>query len=155
MTVEGFLSGFKLAPKPLKGVELSTVSYRTQTQIPIKQVLAVIITGSGLSTWLGETPDFFAHVGIKFEVKVGGETSKSIITALDLPKRLVFMVEAIGEFVFVVKEQGATVLVDLEVRRAIAPAESVAWQASLEPVLVQLDNVLHSEVLRTGVLSNG
>lgn len=140
--MEGFLSGFKLAPKPLKGVQLVEVSRAMETQSSIKHVLQSLTTATGLSAWLGQTTDFLAHVGIKFETSVAGENSKAVITTLDLPKRIVFMVEAIGEFDFVVRDQGANVLVKLEVRRAIAPAEAAAWKASLAPTLDALSKVL-------------
>lgn len=152
--MEGFLSGFRLAPKPLKGVELTEVSYQEELQLPIKQVLVAVTTAQGLSGWLGQATEFLAHVGIKFEIALnntdasaapaGAETSKAVITALDLPKRIVFMVEAIGEFDFRFKVKGAKVLVNLVVRRAVAPAEAAAWQDSLEPVLANLDAYLKS-----------
>ena len=140
--MEGFLSGFKLAPKPLKGVQLVEVDHAVETQSSIKNVLQSLTTAAGLSAWLGQTTDFLAHVGIKFDTTVAGETSKAVITTLDLPKRIVFMVEAIGEFDFAVHEKGAKVLVKLVVRRAIAPVEAAAWKASIAPTLEALSKVL-------------
>ena len=140
--MEGFLSGFKLAPKPLKGVQLVEVAHAVETQGPIKNVLQSLTTATGLSAWLGQTTDFLAHVGIKFDTTVAGETSKAVITTLDLPKRIVFMVEAIGEFDFAVHQKGSKVLVKLVVRRAIAPVEAAAWKASIAPTLEALSKVL-------------
>jgi hypothetical protein len=49
--MEGFLSGFSLAPKPLKGVELRVIERRVLSQLPIKDVLLAITTAAGLSSW--------------------------------------------------------------------------------------------------------
>jgi hypothetical protein len=143
--VEGFLSGFKLAPKPLKGVELTVATYSLVTKATIKEVLVSLTSAQGLSSWLGETSQFLAHIGIKFETVVEGESSKCVITTLDLPKRIVFMVEAIGEFDFAISQNTNEVLVALNIRRAVQPSEAKAWKDSLAPMVQRLEKVLRND----------
>lgn len=140
--MEGFLSGFKLAPKPLKGVELTVASFSFSTSSSIRQVLISLTSPQGLSSWLGETSQFLAHVGIKFETQIDGQASKAVITSLDLPKRITFMVEAIGEFDFAVSQKNNEVLISLNVRRALEPAEALAWKDSLAPIVEKLEKAL-------------
>lgn len=140
--MEGFLSGFKLAPKPLRGVELVGLQRSVSTQLPIKPVLVALTSAKGLTSWLGETTEFIAHVGIKFETIVEGEKSKAVFTTLDLPKRIVFMVEALGEFEFGINEKSGQVLVQINLRRAVAPDLAQAWKKSVEPIFDKLEKIL-------------
>lgn len=140
--MEGFLSGFKLSPKPLQGVTQVIVERKFNAAVPIKETLISLTSASGLSSWLGETKEFISHVGIKFETTVDGEKSKSVITTLDLPKRIVFMVEALGEFDFGISENAKIVQIHVAVRRAVTPDEEIAWKKSIEVILTRLEKAL-------------
>lgn len=140
--MEGFLSGFKLSPKPLQGVTQVTLRRKFNAAVPIKETLISLTSGHGLSSWLGETDEFISHVGIKFETTVDGEKSKSVITTLDLPKRIVFMVEALGEFDFGISEKAKIVQVNLTVRRAVTPDQEIAWKKAIELILTRLEKAL-------------
>ena len=140
--MEGFLSGFSLAPKPLKGVELRVIETTVVSQLPIKDALRAITTASGLSSWLGNSTDFLCHVGIKFLVSVDGEDSKAVFTTVDLPRRLAFMVEAIGEFDFQLALAAETVNIKLKVSRALAPGEEAHWVESVESRLSAFESVM-------------
>lgn len=140
--MSGFLSGFKIAPKPLKGVQTFSAKTTIHTKLALREVLTAITSARGLSSWLGETGEFFAHVGIKFQTNVNGEVSNSVITGLDLPKRVVFIVESIGEFDFVISTSAEKVSIDLTVQRAMVPAESKSWNSSLLPIFQKLETVL-------------
>lgn len=140
--MEGFLSGFSLAPKPLKGVELKVIESSFMSQLPIKDVLLAITTASGLSRWLGQSTDFLCHVGIKFAVSVEGEESKAVFTTVDLPKRLAFMVEAVGEFDFQLAVTTGTVNIKLKVSRALAPGAESEWVDSVHKHLSALEAVM-------------
>jgi hypothetical protein len=137
--MEGFLSGFSLAPKPLKGVELQVIEKSVVSQLPIKDVLLAITSASGLSSWLGNSTDFLCHVGIKFLVSVDGEESKAVFTTVDLPRRLAFMVEALGEFDFQLVPNSDGVKITLKVRRALVPGAESEWLESLQKYLVAFE----------------
>lgn len=140
--MEGFLSGFSLAPKPLKGVELRVIERTIVSQLSIKDVLLAITTASGLSSWLGQSTEFLCHVGIKFLVSVDGEQSKAVFTTVDLPRRLAFMVEAIGEFDFQLAFAADTVKIELKVSRALAPGAESEWIESVQKLLSAFEAVL-------------
>jgi hypothetical protein len=130
--VEGFLAGFSLAPKPLKGVDLQVVESAFSSKLPIKDVLKVLTTSDGLSSWLGASTEFLCHVGIKFSVIVDGEDSKAVLTTVDLPRKLAFMVEALGEFEFQLLQSAGGVELGLKVRRALSPDAASAWFEAIE-----------------------
>ena len=140
--MEGFLSGFSLAPKPLKGVELRVIERTVVSQLSVKDALLAITTASGLSSWLGKSTDFLCHVGIKFLVSVDGEESKAVFTTVDLPRRLAFMVEAIGEFEFQLALAADTVNIKLKVSRALAPGAESEWIESVQKLLSAFEAVL-------------
>lgn len=140
--MEGFLSGFSLAPKPLKGVELRVIESSVVSHRPIKDALLAITTASGLSSWLGQSTDFLCHVGIKFLVSVDGEESKAVFTTVDLPRRLAFMVEAVGEFDFQLALAADTVKIELKVSRALAPGAESEWIESVQKLLSAFEAVL-------------
>jgi hypothetical protein len=140
--MEGFLSGFSLAPKPLKGVELQVIEKSVVSHLPIKDVLLAITTASGLSSWLGSSTDFLCHVGIKFLVSVDSEESRAVFTTVDLPRRLAFMVEAIGEFDFQVALAADVVNIKLKVSRALAPGAEVEWAESVQKYLSAFEGVM-------------
>ena len=140
--MEGFLSGFSLAPKPLKGVELRVIERTVVSQLSVKDALLAITTASGLSSWLGKSTDFLCHVGIKFLVSVDGEVSKAVFTTVDLPRRLAFMVEAIGEFEFQLALAADTVNIKLKVSRALAPGAESEWIESVQKRLSAFEAVL-------------
>ncbi len=140
--MEGFLSGFSLAPKPLKGVELRVIERTVASQLSIKDALLAITTASGLSSWLGKSTDFLCHVGIKFLVSVDGEESKAVFTTVDLPRRLAFMVEAIGEFDFQLAVTSDTVNIKLKVSRALAAGEEAQWVESVQKYLSGFEAVM-------------
>ena len=130
--MEGFLAGFSLAPKPLKGVELKVVESAFSSTLPIKDVLQALTTSDGLSSWLGESTEFLCHVGIKFSVTVDGEDSKAVFTTVDLPRKLAFMVEALGEFEFQLHQSSGGVEIGLKVRRAVSPDAAAKWSETVE-----------------------
>jgi uncharacterized protein YndB with AHSA1/START domain len=140
--MEGFLTGFQLTPKPIKGLVLTEVSKEISIAAPIKNILSKITTGPGLSKWLGTTSTFTAHVGIKFTTEVADEKSKGVITALDLPRRVVFMIEALGEFDFGIKTKESTVILKVKVRRSVLPAEVNNWHTTAEKILNQLESAV-------------
>jgi len=140
--MEGFLSGFSLAPKPLKGVELQVIEKSVVSQLPIKDVLLAITSASGLSSWLGSSTDFLCHVGIKFLVSVDGEESKAVFTTVDLPRRLVFMVEAIGEFDFQLVSNSEGVKIKVKVSRALAPGAEGEWAESVHKYFSAFEGVM-------------
>jgi hypothetical protein len=140
--VEGFLAGFSLAPKPLKGVEVFVVERSISTKSPIKEVLQALSTSSGLASWLGQTSEFLCHVGIKFTVMVDGEASKAVFTSVDIPRAIVFMVEALGEFEFNLSQSRDAVLVNLKVRRALAPDAEVAWAENVNQRASALEGLM-------------
>lgn len=140
--MEGFLSGFSLAPKPLKGVELKVIESSVVSHLPIKDVLLAITTASGLSSWLGQSTDFLCHVGIKFLVSVDDQDSKAVFTTVDLPRRLTFMVEAIGEFDFQLALAEDTVNIKLKVSRALAPGAETEWVESVQKHLSDFEAVM-------------
>ena len=140
--MEGFLSGFSLAPKPLKGVELKVIESSVVSHLPIKDVLLAITTASGLSSWLGQSTDFLCHVGIKFLVSVKGEESKAVFTTVDLPRRLAFMIEAIGEFDFQLALAADKVNIKLKVSRALAPGAEAEWVESVQKHLSDFEAVM-------------
>ncbi len=140
--MEGFLSGFSLAPKPLKGVELKVIESSFVSQLPIKDVLRAVTTASGLSSWLGQSTDFLCHVGIKFLVSVYSEDSRAVFTTVDLPRRLTFMVEAIGELDFQLAVAADTVNVKLRVSRSLAPGEEAQWFESVQKHLSAFEAVM-------------
>lgn len=142
--MEGFLSGFSLAPKPLKGVELRVIERTIVSQLSIKDALLVITTASGLSSWLGKSTDFLCHVGIKFLVSVDGEESKAVFTTVDLPRRLAFMVEALGELEFQLALAADTVNIKLKVSRALAPGLEGEWVESVQKHLSAFEAVMKS-----------
>jgi hypothetical protein len=140
--VEGFLAGFSLAPKPLKGVEVVVFERNISTQRPIKDVLQALSTQAGLNSWLGESSEFFCHVGIKFTVKIAGEESKAVFTTVDIPRKIAFMVEALGEFEFNLSQTGDFVKLGLKVRRALAPGAETDWSESIQLQINALEKVL-------------
>ncbi len=140
--MEGFLSGFSLAPKPLKGVELQVIEKSVVSQLPIKDVLLAITSASGLSSWLGSSTDFLCHVGIKFLVSVDGEESKAVFTTVDLPRRLAFMVEAIGEFDFQLVSNSEGVKIKVKVSRALAPGAELEWAESVHKYFSAFEGVM-------------
>lgn len=140
--MEGFLSGFSLAPKPLKGVELQVIEKSVVSQLPIKDVLLAITSASGLSSWLGSSTDFLCHVGIKFLVSVDGEDSKAVFTTVDLPRRLAFMVEAIGEFDFQLVSNSEGVKIKVKVSRALAPGAELEWAESVHKYFSAFEGVM-------------
>lgn len=140
--MEGFLSGFSLAPKPLKGVELKVIETSVVSHLPIKDVLLAITTASGLSSWLGQSTDFLCHVGIKFLVSVDGEESKAVFTTVDLPRRLTFMVEAIGEFDFQLALAPDIVNIKLKVSRALVPGAETEWVEAVQKHLSAFEAVM-------------
>jgi hypothetical protein len=140
--VEGFLAGFSLAPKPLKGVDLFVVEHKLSTKLSIKEVLQAISTPQGLTGWLGQASEFLCHVGIKFTVIVEGEESKAVFTTVDIPRVIVFMVEALGEFEFNLTQVGDTTQVTLKVRRALAPGADGEWTEEVARRVNALEGVL-------------
>lgn len=140
--MQGFLSGFKLAPKPLQGVEPISEECSFVTTLPIKQVLAALTSPKGLTSWLGETSDFFAHVGIKFETIIDGQVSQGVITTLDLPNRVVIMIESLGELDCAIRASGQGLKIMLNVRRVIEPVNAEAWKSAIAPVLTRFERVL-------------
>ncbi len=140
--MEGFLSGFSLAPKPLKGVELQVIEKSVVSQLPIKDVLLAITSASGLSSWLGSSTDFLCHVGIKFLVSVDGEDSKAVFTTVDLPRRLAFMVEALGEFDFQLVSNSESVKIKVKVSRALAPGAELEWAESVHKYFSAFEGVM-------------
>lgn len=140
--MEGFLAGFSLAPKPLKGVDLFVVEHKISTQLPIKDVIQAISTQAGVTSWLGESSEFLCHVGIKFNVSVAGEHSKAVFTTVDIPRKIAFMVEALGEFEFNLSTNGPQVHLITTVRRALAPGAETAWTDSISPLLGALETKL-------------
>jgi hypothetical protein len=142
--MEGFLSGFSLAPKPLKGVDLKVIESSVVSHLPIKDVLLAITSASGLSSWLGESTEFLCHVGIKFSVAVAGEDSKAVFTTVGLPRRLAFMIEALGEFDFQLVSSADGVQVNLKVRRALAPGAELEWAAAIQERVSAFESVMRN-----------
>lgn len=140
--MEGFLTGFAMTPKPLKGVEAQEIRFGIKSDLSIKQVLKAITTHEGLSSWLGETGKFIAHVGIKFETTIGDTKSKCVITALDIPKLIVFMVSGVGELKFSVSEKGQNTEVELVITWAVAQADVKVWKELVESITSKLEIAL-------------
>ncbi len=143
--MEGFLAGFSLAPKPLKGVDLKVAESSFSSNLPIKDALKLLTTSDGLSSWLGASTEFLCHVGIKFSVTVDGEESKAVFTTVDLPRKLAFMVEALGEFEFQLLHSVAGVEIGLKVRRAVSPDAAAAWSDAVETRVAALKAVLAND----------
>jgi hypothetical protein len=140
--MDGFLAGFSLAPKPLKGVKLFVIEHSLSTKLPIKQVLQRFSTPAGLSSWLGQSSDFLCHVGIKFNISIDGEGSKAVFTSVDIPRRIVFMVEALGEFELYFSQSRDNVLVALKVCRSLAPDAEAAWVENVNQRVSALESVM-------------
>lgn len=140
--MEGFLAGFSLAPKPLKGVELKVVEATSLSHLPIKDVLQALTTTSGLTSWLGQASEFQCHVGIKFSVAVAGQESKAVFTTVDLPRRLAFMVEDLGEFEFQLLSVSEGVKIGIKVRRALAPDAEAVWVETIQNRLDAFEGVM-------------
>lgn len=140
--MEGFLSGFKLAPKPIKGVELICETHTIISLAGVKSVLAHLTTSRGLAGWLGEAPEFLAHVGTKFEITCGGATALAVITAFVIPSRVVLMVESLGEFDFSIAANQDGTILRVNVSRTTSPPETDAWRESTRVLISKLEKVV-------------
>jgi inactivated superfamily I helicase len=61
---------------------------------------------------------------------------------VDLPRRLAFMVEALGEFDFQLVPNSDGVKITLKVRRALVPGAESEWLESLQKYLVAFEGVM-------------
>jgi uncharacterized protein YndB with AHSA1/START domain len=143
--MEGFLAGFTLAPKPLKGVTVFAVEHTMSTSLSIRDVLIALTTPDGLASWLGEVSEFACHVGVKFSVEVENESSSALFTSVDLPRGVVFMVEALGEFEFSLIESAGLVKIILKVRRALASGAEAAWTQNIDRLAAVLEGVMNGD----------
>lgn len=132
------MKGFTLSPKPIKGLAAHTVAEVFNTDMPIKELLIALTSAAGLSNWLGATEDFLPHVGIKLKTKINDQELQGVITAFELPKRIVFVFDGLGELNFAIKQSGSQVIVDLKISRSLLPSEEQDWRELVNQVLVSL-----------------
>lgn len=140
LIVEGFLKGLTFSPKPIKGLEAHVIAEEFSTDLPIKDVLISLTSAAGLSSWLGATQKFLPHVGIKLNTKINDEDLQGVISAFELPKRIVFVFEKLGELDFAIKLTGNQVNVQLKISRSLLPSEEQEWRQLASQVIVSLRN---------------
>ena len=138
--MEGFLKGLTFSPKPIKGLEAHVIAEEFSTDLPRKDVLISLTSAAGLSSWLGATQKFLPHVGIKLNTKINDEDLQGVISAFELPKRIVFVFEKLGELDFAIKLTGNQVNVQLKISRSLLPSEEQEWRQLASQVIVSLRN---------------
>jgi hypothetical protein len=61
---------------------------------------------------------------------------------VDIPRKIAFMVEALGEFEFNLSQTGDYVNLTIKVRRALAPGTETAWTEDAKRIVSALEKVL-------------
>ena len=139
--MEGFLKGFTISPKPIRGLESRVIDEIFYTDMPIRELLIALTSAAGLASWLGVTEEFIPHVGIKLKTKINDQELQGVITAFELPKRIVFVFEQLGELNFEIKQSASQTTVGLKVSRSLLPSEEQGWLEMVNQVLVSLRSV--------------
>ena len=134
-------AGFRATPKPLTGVSVVEESRTFETLLPTPQVIGLLTTALGLSSWLGEVGNLKLGVGAKVNVKANEESFEILFTCLDFPGHIVFMSEGLGELDFKLTESKSGTKIQAVIRRAVTPEEQSAWEKATAQILQRFERV--------------
>lgn len=132
-------AGFRATPKPLTGVTVEESSQAFITAMPTAQVIGLLTTAAGLSTWLGEVATLKLGVGAKANVTLEDQSVEILYTCLDFPGHIVFMSESLGELDFKLTESKQGTKIHAVIRRAVKPEEQSAWARATEEILQRFE----------------
>lgn len=134
-------AGFRATPKPLIGVSVLEESRTFETQLPTPEVIGLLTTVLGLSSWLGEVGNLKLGVGAKVNVISNDESFEILFTCLDFPGHIVFMSEGLGELDFKLSDSRPGTKIQAVIRRALKPEEQTAWALATSQLLQRFEEV--------------
>lgn len=134
-------AGFRATPKPLTGVSVEENSQIFETAMPTAQVIGLLTTALGLSSWLGEVVNLKLGVGAKANVNSNDESFDILFTCLDFPGHIVFMSEGLGELDFKLSDSRPGTKIQAVIRRALKPEEQAAWNQATSQLLQRFEEV--------------
>lgn len=134
-------AGFRATPKPLMGVSVEETSIVFSTSMSVAQVISILTTATGLTSWLGEVVSLKLGVGAKAKVALDEQSIEILFTCLDFPGHIVFMSESLGELDFRLTEFKSGSKVNAVIRRAVRPEEQAAWFELAEEILQRFEDV--------------
>lgn len=134
-------AGFRATPKPLTGVSVEENSQVFETAISTSQVIGLLTTALGLSSWLGEVVNLKLGVGAKANVNSNDESFDILFTCLDFPGHIVFMSEGLGELDFKLSDSRPGTKIQAVIRRALKPEEQAAWALATSQLLQRFKKV--------------
>jgi hypothetical protein len=134
-------AGFRATPKPLTGVSIEETSRVFSTPMRAAQVIGLLTTAVGLTSWLGEVSSLKLGVGAKANVALEDQSIEILFTCLDFPGHIVFMSESLGELDFKLAESKSGTTVNVVIRRAVRPEEQLAWSSSTAQILQRFENI--------------
>ncbi len=132
-------AGFRATPKPLTGVSVLQDARTFETSMPAPQVIGLLTTALGLSSWLGEVGNLKLGVGAKVTVNSNDESFEILFTCLDFPGHIVFMSEGLGELDFKLTDSKPGTKIQAVIRRAVRPEEQSAWALATSSLLQRLE----------------
>jgi hypothetical protein len=134
-------AGFRATPKPLTGVSVEETSSVFSTPMLAAQVIGLLTTAAGLTSWLGEVASLKLGVGAKAKVALEERSIEILFTCLDFPGHIVFMSESLGELDFKLTESKSGTKVHAVIRRAVRPEEQLDWASSTSQILQRLEKI--------------
>ena len=134
-------AGFRATPKPLTGVSVEETARVFSTQKPVAQIIGLLTTDAGLTSWLGSVAVLKLGVGAKAQVAFGDQSFEILFTCLDFPGHIVFMSEGLGELDFKLSESKSGTKIHAVIRRALTPEEQPAWSASTLQILQRFEDI--------------
>ena len=134
-------AGFRATPKPLTGVSVEEISAEFSTSQTVAQIIGLLTTDAGLSSWLGTVANLKLGVGAKVKVSLGDQSTEILFTCLDFPSHIVFMSESLGELDFKLSESKGSSAIRGAIRRAVRPEEQPAWAKEASQILQRFEEV--------------
>jgi len=134
-------AGFRATPKPLIGVSVEETTRVFSSPLPVAQLIGLLTTAAGLTSWLGEVGNLKLGVGAKAKVAFEDRSIEILFTCLDFPGHIVFMNEELGELDFKLTESKSGSKANAVIRRAVRPEEQSAWANSASQILERFERV--------------
>lgn len=146
--------GFRNSPKAPAGAIKFRVERAFSSAIPIRELVPLFTTASGLSSWLAVTKSVDARLGgqIVFASSTdqASSTSSGAVTTLNLPKRIGLVTEEFGGIDLrcgreVAGEGRASVPVEISATRYLQPEDEQEWRLLVEQAFDRLVSLAQKE----------
>lgn len=128
--MESFV-GFAASPKPRPGAKLLTQNLEIESELGIRECLAIVTTQAGLESWLGILEKFDFRQGAKLAMTRSELKTGLSFAQINIPKSVILVTEVFGQIQFGFKEKKDKVIVKIRFSKAVTPEELQTWETDV------------------------